>query len=299
MGWWSGVWEGVKRFGSTVAKIAHKAWEFATGPSAKSAYDDLEKVLEKYNKVKTHVSGSDDTPDFFGGLSVGQVDKKLDDYERKLATQQNELTHARKYMAVQTEFSRLRVSAELIDRSMANIKIHASSLSTHFQNIRNINGLNDDVNALRGGLKLLMKTFNHNMNVLGAQSEDSKLIKIEGVDVDLKEGAVSMLAAFDAFDRTRQLLSEEIVELSNLAKSHTAELENLKVNAGTLDGEVGVQVINFIDSRIKPIISRAEKASYLLQGELKNLPSASRDENGRLIFENGKLKIDNEPFEQI
>ncbi len=164
--------------------------------------------------------------------------------------------------------------------------------------MRNINGLTNDVNALRGGLKQLMKTFNHNMNVLGAQSEESKLKKIEGVDIDLKDGAVSLVSAFDAFDRTRQLLSEEIIELSKLAKSHSADLENLKINAGTLDGEVGAQVIRFIDSKIKPIIARAEQSSYLLQDEMKSLPSAARDENGKLVFEDGKLKVDNEPIEQ-
>lgn len=298
MGWWSGVWEGIKRFGGAVARVARKAWEVASGPSAKNAYDDLGEILDKYDNLRGRISTQDETPDFFGGLSVGQVGKKLDDYERKLVIQQGELTHARKYMAVQTEFSRLRGSAELIDRSMANIKIHASSLLTHYQNMRNINGLTNDVNALRGGLKQLMKTFNHNMNVLGAQSEESKLKKIEGVDIDLKDGAVSLVSAFDAFDRTRQLLSEEIIELSKLAKSHSADLENLKINAGTLDGEVGAQVIRFIDSKIKPIIARAEQSSYLLQDEMKSLPSAARDENGKLVFEDGKLKVDNEPIEQ-
>lgn len=297
MGWWAGIWEGVKRFGGAVATIARKAWEFATGPSAKGAYDELEGILSKYNNVRSQLAGSDDAPDFFDGLSVGHVSKKLDDYERKLAIQENQLEQARKYMAVQTEFSRLRGSAELIDRSMANIKIHASSLSTHYQNMRNINGLVDDVNALRGGLKVVMKTFNHNMNILGAQSADSTLTKIEGVDIDLKEGAVSMVAAFDAFDRTRQLLSEEIVELAQLAKTHVKDLENLKVNASTLDGVVGAQVIRFIDQKIKPIISRAENASYMLQDELKHLPAAARDERGKLVFEDGKLKVENGAYE--
>lgn len=298
MGWWSGVWEGIKKFGGAVARVARKAWELVTGPTVKSAYDDLEKVLERYEKPRERISHSNDTPDFFGGLTAGQVKKTMDDYDKKLIIQQNELTHAKKYMAIQTEFSRLRGSAELIDRSMANIKIHASSLLTHYQNMRNINGLVDDVNALRCGLKQLIGTFNYNMNVLGSQSEESRLKKIEGVDIEIKDGAVSLVSAFDAFDRTRQLLAEEITELSQLAKSHSAELENLIINAGTLDGEVGIQVIRFINSRIKPIIAKAEKASYLLQDEMNSLPSAARDNNGKLIFEDGKLKIDNEPIEQ-
>lgn len=298
MGFWSSVWEGVKQFGGAVKRVAQKAWEFASGPSAKSAYDELERVLEKHENRRTHTSESDDNPDFFGGLTVRGVGKKLDDYERKLAVQSNELVYARKFMAIQTEFSRLRASAELIDRSMANIKIHASSLSTHYQNMRNINGLTDDVNALRGGLKQLIRTFNHNMNVLGAQTEASSLKKIEGVDIDIKNGAVSLISAFDAFDRTRQLLADEIVDLARLAKNHTSDLEKLKTNASTLDGEIGAQVIRFIDSKIKPIIVKAEQASYLLQDEMKGLPSAARDSNGRLVFEDGKVKISNEPIVQ-
>lgn len=298
MGWWSGVWEGIKRCGSVVSSIARKAWEFASGPTAKSAYDQLERILETHrnsNQV-AHSTGQVE-PDFFGGLTANQVVKKVEDYERDLAKQRDDLEHAKRYMAVQTEFSRLRGSAELIDRSMANIKIHAASLSTHFQNMRNINGLVEDVNALRGGLYTIMKTFNHNLNILGAQSEESKLVKIEGVDIDMKEGAISQVAAFDAFDRTRQLLADEIINLAQLAKSHGSALENLKVNAATLGGEVGYQVGSFIDSKIKPIISNAESSSYLLQEELRSLPVAARDSSGKIIFEDGKMKVENDIIE--
>ncbi len=79
---------------------------------------------------------------------------------------------------------------------------------------------------------------------------------------------------------------------------HQDDLENMKLNDGTLDGKVGLQIVRFIDSKIKRIITKAENASYLLQDELKNLPAAARDENGKLIFEDGKLKIENEPIDQ-
>ena len=291
MGFWSGIWEGVKKVGGAVASVARKAFELMDGPSVKNAYDELGGLLEKYSMARNSPSGTSDAPDFFSGLSVGHVGKKLDDHDRKLAEQETALVQARKYMAVQTEFSRLRSSAELIDRGMANIKIHASSLLTHYQNMRNINGLIDDVNALRGGMKVIMKTFNHNMNLIGSKSGVEHLEKIEGVDINMKEGAVSMLAAFDAFDRTRQLLSDEIMDLSKLAKTHSHDIGSLKINASSLDGNIGVQVIDFIDMKIYPIISRAENGSYLLQNELKKLPSAARDEDGKIIFEDGKMKV--------
>jgi hypothetical protein len=151
MGFWSGVWEGVKRFGGVVRNVAKKAWEFASGPSVSSTYDNLEQIIEKYESRKNRSRSPNDEPDFFGGLSSNKSVKKLEEIEKNILQQQENLEYAKRYMALQTEFSRLRGSAELIDRSMANIKIHAASLLTHFQNMRNINGLVSDVNTLRGG----------------------------------------------------------------------------------------------------------------------------------------------------
>lgn len=197
-------------------------------------------------------------------------------------------------MAVQTEFSRLRNSAELIDRSMANVKIHASSLLTHYQNMRNINGLTDDVNALRGGLKHIMRTFNHNINVLSENSDRTQLKKIEGVDVDLKNGAVSQVSAFDSFDRTRQLLSDEINDLSKLANTHSTDLQKLRKHALALENDLGHQIIRFIDNNIKPVIDKARQGSSYLQEEIEHLPTAARDTQGKLVFEDGKLVIHND-----
>lgn len=291
MGFWSGVWEGVKSFGSTVARVAKAAWDFATGPSAKKAYDELEKVIDKYDSRRSRDLQVIDSPNFLSRSAGNAMSVKLNEHEEKIEILNKELSYTKKFMAVQNEFSRLRNSAELIDRGMANVKIHASSLSTHFQNMRNINGLTDDVNALRGGLKHIMRTFNHNMNVLGANSEETQLKKIEGVDVELRDGAVSLVAAFDAFDRTRELLSEEIYSLSRIANSHYKDISNLKKHAANLDDDLGRNIIKFIDAKIIPVIDNAKSGALLLQEEIDHLPSAERDRNGRLIFEEGKLKI--------
>lgn len=194
--------------------------------------------------------------------------EKINEHEDKIEILNNELVYARKFMAIQNEFSRLRNSAELIDRGMANVKIHASSLSTHFQNMRNINGLTEDVNALRGGLKYIMRTFNHNMNVLGANSEPTQLRKIEGVDVELKDGAASLVAAFDAFDRTRELLSEEIYTLSKIANAHSKDILNLKKHATDLEDDLGRNIVKFIDTKIIPVINNAKKAACFCKRKL-------------------------------
>ena len=291
MGFWSGVWEGVKKFGGAVARVAKTAWDIATGPSAKSTYDDLEKIIDKYDSRRSSELQVIDSPNFLSKSAGNALTEKINEHEDKIEILNNELVYARKFMAIQNEFSRLRNSAELIDRGMANVKIHASSLSTHFQNMRNINGLTEDVNALRGGLKHIMRTFNHNMNVLGANSEPTQLRKIEGVDVELKDGAVSLVAAFDAFDRTRELLSEEIYTLSKIANAHSKDILNLKKHATDLEDDLGRNIVKFIDTKIIPVINNAKKGGLLLQEEIEYLPAAARDENGKIIFEDGKLKI--------
>jgi|GEM_PF-2025253 disulfide oxidoreductase YuzD len=291
MGFWSGVWEGVKKFGGAVARVAKTAWDIANGPSAKSTYDDLEKIIDKYDSRRSREVQVIDSPNFLSKSAGNALTEKINEHEDKIEILNNELVYARKFMAIQNEFSRLRNSAELIDRGMANVKIHASSLSTHFQNMRNINGLTEDVNALRGGLKHIMRTFNHNMNVLGANSEPTQLRKIEGVDVELKDGAVSLVAAFDAFDRTRELLSEEIYTLSKIANAHSKDILNLKKHATDLEDDLGRNIVKFIDTKIIPVINNAKKGGLLLQEEIEYLPAAARDENGKIIFEDGKLKI--------
>ncbi|TOO94666.1 hypothetical protein CGH26_27850, partial [Vibrio parahaemolyticus] len=100
------------------------------------------------------------------------------------------------------------------DRSMKNVKIHASSLSVHNQNMRNISGLVEEVNTLRYGLKAAISTINYNANLLA--KDGTKPRKIEGIDLEKKDGAISMVAAYDSFDRTRELLRNEVVELSEL-----------------------------------------------------------------------------------
>ena len=291
MGFWSGVWEGVKKFGGAVARVAKTAWDIANGPSAKSTYDDLEKIIDKYDSRRSREVQVIDSPNFLSKSAGNALTEKINEHEDKIEILNNELVYARKFMAIQNEFSRLRNSAELIDRGMANVKIHASSLSTHFQNMRNINGLTEDVNALRGGLKHIMRTFNHNMNVLGANSEPTQLRKIEGVDVELKDGAVSLVAAFDAFDRTRELLSEEIYTLSKIANAHSKDILNLKKHATDLEDDLGRNIVKFIDTKIIPVINNVKKGGLLLQEEIEYLPAAARDENGKIIFEDGKLKI--------
>lgn len=284
----STVWEAVKVVGSTVARVVKKVYEVCTSDSAVEAYDKLEKIVNKKNINQT--PPSDGAPNFYGETNTSQLEKKISQQSQLIVKNESALLETRKIIALQVELVRLRASADLIDRSMKNVKIHASSLSVHYQNMRNINGLIDDVNTLRYGLKAVISTINYNANILS--STDSKLRRIEGVDIEKTAGSISQVAAYDAFDRTRELLKNEVIDLSTVASKHLNDINNLKANAADLGGSLGAQIIDFVDKQITPIIKNAESAGLLLKSEVSKLPAAAREENGSLVFENGSIKLE-------
>lgn len=290
MSWLSSVWDAVKSVGSVVTRVVKKVYEVCTSDSAVSAYDNLEKIINNRNALLSPLS--DGAPDFYGnaGAKTSQLEKKVSLANQELVRQQAELDETKRLMALQVELTRLRSSADLIDRSMKNVRIHASSLLVHYQNMRNINGLIDDVNTLRYGLKAVISTINHNANLLSGS--DTKLRKIEGVDIEKTEGAISQVAAYDAFDRTREVLRNEVVELSAIAGKHLNDIQNLKAKAADLGGDLGGQIIDFVDRQIVPIIKAAESAGLLLKSEVSKLPAAVRENSGSLVFENGRIKLE-------
>lgn len=289
MGSLSSVWDAVKSVGSVVIRVVKKAYEYATSDSAVAAYDRLERIIEKNQQQINTNKPSDNAPDFFGSAGSNEIDKKIHKQNQELIKHGSDLVESKKITAVQIELSRLRSSADLIDRSMKNIKIHASSLSVHYQNMRNINGLIDDVNTLRYGLKTVISTINYNANL---DTAGKKQKKIEGIDIEKNYGAISQVAAYDAFDRTRGLLRDEVTELSEVSSKHIKDIENLKANAASLGGSLGSQIIEFADNNIIPIVKKAESSGLLLKSEVTQLPAAIREQNGSLVFEEGKIKLE-------
>lgn len=297
MEWFSKAFDFVKNIGSVVVNVVKKVYEVCTTDnSAVDAYDKLEKIISKRDQP-THTP-SNNAPDFFGEVSKTQIEQKISEQNHKIVRHASEINELRKITSLQIELTRLRSSAELIDRSMKNVKMHASSLLVHSQNMRNINGLIDDVNDIRSGLKNVFRTINHNANLHNAtliNGEGEKARKIENSDIekiDKKDGAISQVAAYDAFDRTRELLRNEVIELSGLASKHLNDIEKLKSNAADVGGSLGGQIISFVDSQIIPVIKGAESAGLLLKSEVSRLPAAVREKSGSLVFENGSIKLE-------
>ncbi len=293
MGIFSSAWDIVKRVGGAVASVVKKVYEVCSSDSAVKLYDDLDKIVYQRGRgplLRQSNGGAE--PDFYAPVNTSHIEHKLSRVNESMQQYESDLNETKKITVLQIDLLRLRTSAELIDRSMKNLKMHALSLSVHFQNIRNINGLIDDVNTLRYGLKAVISTINHNANMISNQ--DFQLRRIEGVDIERTDGAISQLAAFDAFDRTREMLNAEIVELSAIAGKHLKDIQNLKSNAADFGGQLGSQIIQFVDRQIVPVVTQAESAGLLLRSEVAKLPAAVRTETGSLVFENGSIKLESQ-----
>jgi hypothetical protein len=288
MAFWSSVLNAVKSFGGVVTRVVSKAYELCTSDSAAGAYDRLEEILNR-KEIAIKDSPSSGAPNFYGRKDSSNLEGKITKAIKQITRQEDDLEKTKNLMALQVELARLRSSAEIIDRSMKNVKIHASSLSVHFQHIRNINGLVDDVNALRSGLKTVIRVINHNVNLAG--SESAQLEKIEGVNVERNQGAISQVAAWDAFDRTRQTLFDEVIELSDASSKHIHDVKILKENAADLGGELGSEIVAFVDREVIPIVKGAEAAGIKLKSEVGELPAAVRGTDGRMVFEKGSIKL--------
>jgi len=140
MGFWSSVTSFVESAKRIVKRVVTKVYEVVLGEKVTERYDRLGDIIENVLPL-INSQNKGKAPDFYTEFNSTEIEKKISEQNQKLMAQSYELRESRRMIALQVDLARLRSSAELIDRSMENIKIHASSLSVHYQNMRNINGL--------------------------------------------------------------------------------------------------------------------------------------------------------------
>ena len=207
--------------------------------------------------------------DFLSEEDSSLLENKIGDVKKLFNRQSKDQALENKKLRLQTEVMKLAICASVFDRYVQNIKLHASNLSIHLQTIRNVKGLTDDVNSLRFGLKKAISTINHMANIMNSQ--DQHVNKIQGVDIEIKEGAISLNAAYRAFEQTRGLLLIEVTSLSELANEHIADIHRVQEYAANL-GQYGQKVIDFLDERVAPSLERYNKMGITLKSEIKELP---------------------------
>lgn len=197
-----------------------------------------------------------------------EIQASLDENKKRLSSinEINELEHRR--IQLQIDVMELIVSASTFERFTNNINLHAANLQIHLQTIQNTVGLLDDVNRQRVAIKAVMGTINHMINVLGI-NEDVR--KLEGLDIDIRPGSVSIIKVYDAFENARALLVHEIESFTSAIHEQQNRVENVR-SAARLVPATSSKVSDWLESSVEPRLSEAKQSAETLKGELLVIP---------------------------
>jgi len=215
-------------------------------------------------------------------LLTAQIDdrkRELDQHKREFEQYKSDLELYRKNMdqdvlqdaiehkkmKLQIDILELIIAAQHLERFSNNIRIHSANLETHYQTIRNMTGILDDVNHHRVAIKALIRTVNHIINV-GKFS--GTVDKIAGIDIDMKEGAISIHDSYKAFENTRTLIVEEISGYLAYLSSQRTAIARVRVSAKDLPN-VNTRVSQWLDDTVLPAISKAENGAKALGTDLE------------------------------
>lgn len=262
----------------TVVKIVKKTAEVVH--KAASIVDTLlegRKILdEDRNRPVTggRTSPSIERPDVMTRSSktkdteLLELQQRIDESKSKLVFVEEENEQDHKRIQLQIDLMELVVSSATFERFANNINLHAASLQIHLQTIQNTAGLLDDVNRQRVAVKALMGTVNHMINVLGITD---KVQKIEGLDINIKPGAISIRRAYDAFEMTRSLLLQEIDSFSEATQEQLNRVEVIRKAARQVPG-ASSKMSNWLEKSVEPKLMDARKTAIDLKGELSVIP---------------------------
>lgn len=225
------------------------------------------------SKRRTTIQPSDDRPDFFSTNKsqadpVADLVARVDESKKHLATieQDNQIDHKR--IALQIDVMELMISAQTFERFTNNINLHAANLQTHLYTIKNTAGLLDDVNRQRVAIKALMQTVNHMINVLNI---DGEVQKISGIDINLRQGAISIADSYRAFEATRDLLVSEIDSYSASIGEQLARADRVRQSARLVPSMSG-NVSKWLEKTVEPKLFAAKEAADELRGEVTMIP---------------------------
>lgn len=321
MSFFSSIGNFISKCSGFISNIVKKGAELFSKIDLSTAYDKIEKIFDFYQKVNSdnhnYATSQRDLgqrvfnahPALGGRLASQALERLNIDYDSNYPSKGNELSEKvsmhgseietikervkdlNHIMGLRIDLSRLLNSALMIERASSNAQLHSSNLNIHYQSIRNINGLMMDVNGIRYGLKKIISTFNHNINKINS-SGSVDLDKIENIDIDIKQGGVSQIAALDAFDITRDLLLKEIKTIQCLSREHIGEVNVFKSKVAGYGGVFATKVIQILDEDITPRLQVANKLAILLESDLRQLPAPKRNESGRFITKKGDSGIE-------
>jgi len=261
----------------TVVKVAKKAADLVSkGASIVEALLEGKNLVGNVEptspKPKSH--SSIDRPNLISGDNksssndLSEIIERIDDSRNKLASikDENEIEH--KKIQMQIDIMELLVSAQTFERFTSNINLHAANLQIHIQTIQNCAGMLDDINRQRVAIKALMGSFNHLINIL---SVGDKVKKIEGINIDIKPGAISIHGAYEAFENTRSLLLTEIESFNSAIVIQLGRVESVRRSAKQIPG-LSSKISIWIEKSVEPKLLDAKANAESLKGELSVIP---------------------------
>lgn len=257
----------VKKVAGLVHKTAEVVDALLEGRKAIADHGEAETQQPKQRKQRAErpdiLSDRTETPN-----EISALVQSIDENKKSLQTvsQKNEVQHSR--IQLQIDVMELIVSSQTFERFTNNISLHAANLQIHLQTIQNTVGLLDDVNRQRVGIKALMRTVNHLVNVLGV---GDKVDKIEGIDVDMHPGTISILRAYEAFENTRDLLIVEIDSFTDAVAVQLERVEHVRTAARKLP-DASRKVSSWLEKSVEPKLLDAKKQAESLRGDLSVIP---------------------------
>lgn len=214
-----------------------------------------------------------DRPDIMGVATsktneIAELHTTIDENKKRLSSIQdkNELEHQQ--IKLQIDIMELIVSSSTFERFTNNINLHASNLNIHLQTIQNTAGLLDSVNRQRVAIKALMGTVNHLINVTGS---DGAVRKLEGLDIDVRPGSISIFGAYESFENTRNLLINEVESFSNSIQEQLVRIDAVKAAARSVP-EKRASVNSWLGNSVEPKLLDAKKSADKLKGDLLVFP---------------------------
>jgi hypothetical protein len=259
----------VTKFVKKAAEVVHKTASIVEALlEGRTILVDDEK-LQSAERTKNHNS----RPDVMGerqshSTEMAELQLSIDESKKKLITieETNDMGHRR--IQLQIDVMELVVSSSTFERFTNNINLHAANLQIHLQTIQNTAGLLDDVNRQRVAIKALMGTVNHLVNVMNV---GDKVKKLEGLDIDMRPGSISILGAYEAFENTRGLLLQEIESFSDAIQEQMVRIESVRSAARRIP-DVSRKISSWLSDSVEPKLLDAKKSSDELKGELLVIP---------------------------
>jgi hypothetical protein len=197
---------------------------------------------------------------------------RVDEILERVTALESDTSFRTQNQSIELEFVALILGMQSQNRYASNIRLHSANLQIHLQTIRNVTGLLDDVNRQRLALKRLMRTVNHLINVQGLRS---RVEPIEGVDVEMRRGAISLNSAYQAFEKTQELLRTEL-----LAFGHSNN--DLTIKAQTLLKQATPDQRQWLTHAVLPAMSKANEAAKNLYDELRDMPHLEKETRAEL-----------------